>query len=182
MLRQVLVIIDLQNDFTRPEGHYARRHPGMSHIAAAKEAIRRLLGWWGKEPVIVVQSDYRHHQFGEGVSMCIPGTWGHQLDKDLPLGRDPTFMVKGEHSAFSSPPFRAYLEQERIDTLVVCGFLAEYCVRQTARDALETGYTVHLPVDGIGTGDDVQHRKQQVLQELEQRGAVLTHSTFYQPR
>lgn len=151
----------------------------MTQIAAAKEAINGLLDAWGKEHFIVIRSDYEIDQFGEGLALCIPGTFGHELDKDLNLGGELTFLVKGEHSAFSSAPFRPYLEQSGIDTLVVCGFLAEYCVQQTALDALASGYKVYLLEDCIGTGDDVQERKRQMLQQLQQRGAVVISSAQY---
>lgn len=176
MSQSIFIIIDPQNDFTHPEGDYARRHPGRNQIVAAKENINRLLAGRDSAHFLILQSDYRPHQFGEGLFMCIPGTFGHELDKDLNLHQDSTLIVKTEHSAFSSEAFRAHLQRNDIDTLVICGFLAEYCVQQTALDALALGYMVHLPVDCIGTGDDVQHRKQQMLEDLRQKGAYLTSS------
>ncbi|MDQ3278056.1 MAG: cysteine hydrolase, partial [Bacteroidota bacterium] len=153
-----------------------------TQIAAAKESMAKLLAAWSKEHFIIVKSDYRPHQFGEGLFLCIPGTFGHHLDKDLNLDEEMTFFVKAEHSAFSSAPFLEYLEKTGIDTLVLCGFLAEYCVQQTAMDAIASGYTVFLLDDCIGTGDDVQHRKQQMMENLKQKGAQVTNSAIYKPR
>ena len=179
MAKPVFIIIDPQNDFTSSEGDYAKRHAGITQIEAAKENINRLLELWGKEHFIIVKSDYRLHQFGEGLAMCIPGTFGHSLDESLNFDRDMTFIVKAEHSAFSSQHFREYIKNQEIDTLLLCGFLAEYCIKQTALDAIEAGYEVQLLDDCIGTGDDVQHRKQQMMQELQQKGAKVTNSAFY---
>lgn len=179
MSKQVFIIIDPQNDFTSPEGNYAKRHSGITQIEAAKENINKLLGWWGKEHFIVIKSDYRPHQFREGLSMCIPGTFGHDIDKDLHLDEETMLIIKAGHSAFSSKHFRAYIKSREIDTLVLCGFLAEYCVKQTALDAIESGYKVDLLDDCIGTGDDVQHRKHQVMEELKQKGAEVRNSAFY---
>lgn len=179
MSKQALIIIDPQNDFTSPEGSYAQRHSGMTQIEAAKENINKLLALWGKEHVIVIKSDYRPYQFGEGVSMCIPGTFGHHIDKDLHLDEETMVIIKAAHSAFSSAPFKAYIRSKAIDTLVLCGFLAEYCVKQTALDAIEAGYHVVLLADAIGTGDDVQPRKQQMLEALKQMGADVRHSGSY---
>ena len=179
MSKRVFIIIDPQNDFTSLEGNYAKRHSGITQIEAAKENINRLLEWRGKEHFIVIQSDYRPGQFGENLSMCIPGTFGHKIDKDLHLDEETMLIIKAEHSAFSSAHFKEYLKSKEIDTLVLCGFLAEYCVKQTALDAIVSGYKVDLPEDCIGTGDDVQHRKHQMLEELKQKGAAVRTSQFY---
>lgn len=179
MSKTAFVIIDPQNDFTSPEGNYAKRHSGIIQIEAAKENINKLLAWRGQEHFIVIKSDYRPHQFGEGVSMCIPGTYGHNIDKNLHLDEETMLLIKAEHSAFSSEHFRAYIKSKEIDTLVLCGFLAEYCVKQTALDAIELGYKVYLLHDSIGTGDDVQHRKHQVMEELKQKGAEVRNTEFY---
>ncbi len=181
MSKGIFIIIDPQNDFTSPEGNYAKRHSGIDQILAAKEKINGLLDLWGKEHFVVIKSDYRPHQFEHGLAMCIPGTFGHNLDKDLNFADDRRLIVKTDHSAFSSQHFKEYIESKGIDTLILCGFLAEYCVKQTALDAIEWGYKVYLLDDCIGTGDDVQHRKQQMMQELKQKGAEVTTSAVYKP-
>jgi nicotinamidase-related amidase len=179
MSKQIFIIIDPQNDFTSPEGNYAKRHPGITQIEAAKKNINKLLDLWDKERFILIKSDYRPHQFGQGLSMCIPGTFGHDIDKDLHLDEETMLIMKAEHSAFTSGQFREYIKSKEIDTLVLCGFLAEYCVKQTALDAIESGYNVVLLDDCIGIGDDVQHRKHQVMQELKEKGATVRNSGFY---
>jgi nicotinamidase/pyrazinamidase len=68
--------------------------------------------------------------------------------------------------------------QEKVGKLILGGFLAEYCVRATALDGLQQGYEILLLEDAIGTGDDVQHRKENLFRELSEAGAKLitTHS------
>jgi len=176
MSKQVIIIIDPQNDFTSPEGNYAKRHSRITQIEAAKENINKLLKPRSKTIFVVIKSDYRPDQFGEGLSMCIPGTFGHSIDEDFELDKDTMLITKAEHSAFSSEQFTEYIRSKEIRTLVLCGFLAEYCVKQTALDAIESGYKVTLLEDCIGTGDDVQFRKHQMMQELKEKGADITHS------
>jgi nicotinamidase-related amidase len=106
--------------------------------------------------------------------MCIPGTEGHEID--IALGSGARIMVKEEHSCFSSRAFAESLAQEKVVRLIVCGFLAEYCVRATALDGLQKGYEVLLLEDAIGTGDDVQHRKENLFSELTAAGARLITS------
>ena len=171
-----IIIIDPQNDFTFREGVYAKRHAGIVQITTAKQKINTLLALYEREHFVILRSDYSENQFGEGVSMCIPGTFGNQIDSDLTLDNHYTVFTKTAHSALTATRFQDHLKRGGITTLFLCGFLAEYCVRQTALDALQHGYHVYLVEDCIGTGDDVQERKQAMLKELETRGAMITNS------
>ena len=175
MGRQVLLIIDPQNDFTSSGGNYAGRHAGISQILEAKSRIRKLLDMYSRSEAIIVKSDYKPDQFAMGLSICIPGTFGHEIDPDLILDDRVTF-TKTKHSCFSSGDFLQHLRSNNIDLIFVCGFLAEYCVKQTVQDALELGYKVMLVDDCIGTGDDVQNRKRQTIQELAVIGALVVNS------
>lgn len=166
-----IVIIDPQKDFTDPSHDYARRHGTITQIREAKQHIQQLLHSPVSEPIIIVRSDYRPEQFGTGMFLCIPGTTGHDIDLNIPS--TCTVITKTAHSCFSSPAFIRYLEIHHITSLVLCGFLAEYCVRQTAIDALSGAYQVTLLQDFIGTGDDVQERKAAMLTALQEKGAVI---------
>jgi nicotinamidase/pyrazinamidase len=177
MAAQTIVIIDPQKDFTSSGGAYAKRHTGITQISAAKEKINRLLQLQKSSSIVIVQSGYEASQFKEGLAICIPGTRGHEAD--IPVDGSCMLFEKTQHSCFSSKRFVQYIKNIDTGTLVLCGFLAEYCVRQTALDALAAGYKVCLPEDCIGTGDDVQHRKQQMLDELKDKGAAIINSSIY---
>ena len=174
MAQEVIVIIDPQKDFISTDGAYARRHSGISQILRAKDNINRLLGGTHQLNVWTVISDYQINQFGPGLAMCIPGTEGHHID--IALGSGARIMVKEAHSCFSSRAFAQSLANEKVGRLILCGFLAEYCVRATALDGLQRGYEVVLLEDAIGTGDDVQHRKENLFSELTAAGARLISS------
>lgn len=176
MKKRLLIIIDPQNDFTSPQGNYAQRHTGIREIIATKNRINKLVQLIGPGNTAVVSSDYRPGQFNPGLNMCIPGTTGHALDADLVLNGSMNFFTKTDHSCFSSPAFIQYLQTNKINTLLLAGFLAEYCVKQTALDALAKGYKVVMVEDGIATGDDVIHRKKETIQELIQKGATTINS------
>ena len=167
------VIIDPQHDFTHPQGQYAARHAGISQIIAAGQQIRRILLHLPPEQAVIVCSEYQPHQFGTGLSLALPGTFGQQTDSNVvPSGMSADRIIKKEHSAFSSAAFRRFLTHYEGGTLIICGFLAAYCVRHTALDAIAAGYQVILPADAIGTGDDVQHRRIEMLETLVQAGAL----------
>lgn len=176
MATQILILIDPQNDFTHVEGDYARRHAGITQITEAKLKSQRLVNSFGRNKTVIVRSDYEPGQFGQGLSICIPQTFGHEIDVDLRMEGTVAVVTKTEHSCFSSEAFTSLLQTNKIDTLILCGFLAEYCVKQTAMDALNAGYRVYLVEDCIATGDDVQHRKLQAFAALKDNGAIVIQS------
>jgi len=173
-MKHLLVLIDPQNDFTSSKGYYATKH-GISQISDAKSNISHLFTQLKHEAVIVI-ADYKPNQFEAGVLLCISGTYGHQIDADIEVPKSLPVFSKCEHSCFSSDEFNKLLKAKQIETLLICGFLAEYCVKQTALDALALGYNATLVIDCIGTGDDIQHRRERTFDELENKGAVLMDS------
>lgn len=60
-MKQILVIIDPQNDFTNVNGHYSTRH-GIRQISDAKSNIN-LLAVSTRHDTIIVRSDYKPDQF-----------------------------------------------------------------------------------------------------------------------
>ena len=169
-----LLIIDPQKDFIHRDGNYASRHEGITQILDAKEKIDRLLLTQKKEELLIITSDYQKDQFQQGLSICIPGTEGHTID--IKADKSYTSISKTQHSCFSSPAFISHLREHHVEKLIICGFLAEYCVQETAIDALKNGYAVVLIKDCIGTGDDVQNRKEHMLLTLKEKGAVIADS------
>jgi nicotinamidase/pyrazinamidase len=170
-MESLLLIIDPQNDFTHIKGRYAMNH-GITQILKVKANINLLLSSF-KHPKAIVMADYHHGQFEEGVSLAVPGTFGHQIDAEIVLLNDVPVWTKNEHSCLTSKVFSDALTGMKIDTILICGFLAEYCVRQTALDALKLGYDIIMVKDCIGTGDDVQHRREQLLKEIKGLGGKI---------
>lgn len=175
MNNKLLVIIDPQNDFTSNNGFYGKKHP-ISQITEAKQAINALLALWDKNDIVVVYSDYHKGQFEQGLDIGIPGTYGHKIDDDFHFDDGLKLISKSQHSAFSSGEFKEYLNEKKPERLFLCGFLAEYCVKQTAIGALGNGYQVSLIENCIGTGDDRQARKHNMLAELNEKGIEIVHS------
>ncbi|MCC9072157.1 cysteine hydrolase [Flavobacterium sp. F-65] len=173
---ELIVIIDPQKDFTDSNGAYAKRHPAIRNITEVKARINQLTKLIDKDRFVIIFSNYQKDQFGIGLSMCIEGTTGHEIDIDFD---DSTKLIpKMQHSCFSSEEFENLLKINNIKKIILCGFLAEYCIKETAIDALHKGYKVALATEYIGTGDDVQHRKQETLLDLESKGAVIINSIF----
>ncbi|MDY0989270.1 isochorismatase family cysteine hydrolase [Flavobacterium sp. CFBP9031] len=167
---ELLVIIDPQKDFTDIGGDYAKRHP-ISHIQRVQSQLNDLIKRLDKNKFVIIFSNYQKDQFGTGTSMCIEETKGHEIDLDY--DESSILIPKTEHSSFSSQEFKDFLKENQIRRLILCGFLAEYCIKQTALDALKASYEIVLLKELIQTGDDVQYRIEEVLVNLESQGAVV---------
>lgn len=172
---ELIVIIDSQKDFTDIEGTYAKNH-SVNQIQEVKSRINKLTKQFESNRFVIIYSNYQKDQFGTGISMCIEGTKGHEVDLDF----DASFRLisKTEHSSFSSEEFKNFLKDHQIRKLLLCGFLAEYCIKQTAIDALEAGYEVVLLKEFIATGDDVQYRKDEMFADLENKGATINNDLY----
>ena len=177
MVNEIVVIIDPQKDFISNEGVYAKKHSGISQIVKAKERINKLIKFLDKNKLLIIYSDYQEDQFEKGLSICIPGTDGHKIELDVEDSN--TLISKTQHSCFSSDEFNRYLKTNNIGKIVLCGVLAEYCVKQTAIDGLAQAYEIVLIEDCIATGDDVQDRKKKMLSELIEKGAEIVNSRLY---
>ncbi|PZR25867.1 MAG: hypothetical protein DI535_16300 [Citrobacter freundii] len=174
MNRRCIIIIDPQKDFTSEEGVYAKRHPQIHEIKNAVKRIQQLLDTVKNYELIVVYSNYKQDQFEEQLLMCIPGTEGHELGIDV--SPETIILCKSEHSAFSSSTFADFIRGRNYEQILLGGFLAEYCIKQTALDALKFGYATTLISDCIATGDDVKERVIDILKQLQEKGATIISS------
>lgn len=171
-----LVVVDVQNDFADPSGSLyvagGEQIPGIvnEEIAAAAGA---------GSPVMYTQDWHPartpHFQTDGGVwpVHCVAGTWGAALHPDLrvegPLVRKGTGGEDG-YSGFTVQDARTgvraatqledLLRQSNVTSVVIVGLATDYCVMETARDAVAKGFVTIVPryavraVDlGPGDGD-----------------------------
>lgn len=64
------------------------------------------------------------------------------------------------------------LRQRQIVKLLLCGIETHICVQQTALDLMADGWRVYVPVDGVSSRSDLDHKT--ALRRMESSGAVLT--------
>jgi nicotinamidase-related amidase len=99
----------------------------------------------GGRPVVFVQHCEAPDQpFGEGTEH-----W--QLHASLAPAQDELTVKKYASSSFEGTELDAKLKARGVDGLVLCGLQSEFCVSNTARSALDLGYTVRIAEDGHGT-------------------------------
>ena len=177
---EALVIVDYQNDFAAPDG--ALSVPGGEAIAprlnqlAAEERFA----------VVVATRDWHppdHASFaaqgGPWPEHCVRGTAGAELHPALDRAHVDAVIDKGQrrdtegYSAFESEELRALLRERGIDALTVVGLATDYCVLNTARDALVEGLAVTVDRSAVRAVDATPGDGERALAELERLGARL---------
>jgi len=145
---RALVIVDFQNDFT-PGGALG--------VAGGDEIAGRLneLAASGNYDVVVATRDWHppdHGSFaaagGPWPEHCVQGTPGAELHPGLDRALVDVVVDKGQdpategYSGFEATNLAELLRERNVDHVTVVGLATDYCVKNTALDALRAGFGV----------------------------------------
>ena len=169
--RTALLVVDVQNDFADPQGALSVRG-GEDVVAATNVELTRAIA---AGAVIVYTQDWHPestpHFETEGGTWpvhCVAGTWGAELHPALDLVRGAHTVRKGTggedgYSAFSvrdprtgardATALEGLLREKGVERVVVVGLATDYCVKETALDALRLGFGVEVPAHAVAAVD-----------------------------
>ena len=184
-----LLVVDVQNDFTDPEGGlYVRGgedvvDPVNVEVAAAMNA----------GATVVYTQDWHpestpHFAKDGGIwpVHCVGGTWGADFFPNLivhgPVVRKGTggedgysgFSVRDPVTGAASPTQLQSLLPPEVQRLVIVGLAGDYCVKETALDGVRLGYEVVAPIVltrfvNLAPGDD-----DRTVDELRKAGVTVS--------
>lgn len=155
-MNKALIIVDVQYDFL-PGGALAVAEGNL--IVEAIKVIRNNF-----ELVIFTQDWHpsKHSSFMDNGGVwpvhCVQNTHGAKIEYQL-LRENDLVVQKGIHQDVDSysgfwDNDRRYktdlddlLKENQVDNVYICGLATDYCVKYTAVDAIDAGYTVHLFTD-----------------------------------
>jgi nicotinamidase/pyrazinamidase len=165
--RTALIVVDVQNDFADPEG--SLHVPGGNTVVDVINAeLERAAG---AGATVIYSRDWHppqtHHfkDFG-GVwpVHCVADSWGSQFHPRLRVlegspkihkgtgGEDgySAFSVRDPLSGETAPTeLESILRERGIERLVIVGLATDYCVKETALDALRLGFKVEVAREGV---------------------------------
>jgi nicotinamidase-related amidase len=147
-----LVVVDMQNDFVREGGGLL-----VPDAAATIPTIKALLELARAHAMRVVYSQDTHRE-GDPEWQIWPehareGSWGWEIVDELAPARDDVVLRKLRYDAFYGTPLDHLLRLWGVDTLVICGTVANICVHYTAASAALRWYQVVIPRDAISALD-----------------------------
>jgi nicotinamidase/pyrazinamidase len=187
-----LLIVDFQNDFT-PGGALAVA--GGDEIAAPINALADHFD------LVIATRDWHPPDHGsfEGVEVdqarwegtdppgiwpvhCVAGTEGATLHPALERARVDVIVDKGQsphsqgYSGFQNTDLATLLRDRGVDRLFVTGLATDYCVKNSALDALREGFSVAVVEDAIRAVNVHPGDGERALKEMSDAGADVVSS------
>lgn len=155
--KTAVVVVDMQNDFVKPNGKLY-----VPTAQATVPAIRKLLekARDANVPIIYTQdwhfkNDPEFRIWGEH---CVMNTWGAEIIDELKPMPDDILIRKRRYDAFFGTDLDYVLRHVvHADTLVIVGTVANICVLHTAGSAALNWYNVVVPIDGISALDEFDY-------------------------
>jgi nicotinamidase/pyrazinamidase len=178
-LTRALLIVDFQNDFT-PGGALAV--PDGDAIAGRINALAAS----GDYDLVVATRDWHpgdHSSFaaqgGPWPVHCVTGTVGAQLHPALEQTRVDVIVDKGQdvetdgYSGFAGTDLAELLREHGITQVMVVGLATDYCVKNTALDALREGFQVTVDAGAVRGVEVSEGDSERALAEVRTAGGVL---------
>lgn len=150
--RTALVVVDMQNDFVREGGTLV-----VPDAEGTIPEIQQLLSLARDSGMKVVFSQDTHTE-GDPEWEIWPehtreGSWGWEIVEDLAPREGELVIRKVRYDAFYGTHLDHFLRLWDVDTLIVCGTVANICVHYTAASAALRWYKVIIPKDATSALD-----------------------------
>jgi nicotinamidase/pyrazinamidase len=174
---EALIIVDFQNDFT----------PGGALAVPDGDQIADRVNELAVDPrydLVVATRDWHPPDHGSFTDQggpwpvhCVADSEGAQLHPSLARERVDVIVDKGQnpgtegYSGFDETPLEELLRSRGIDRLTVVGLATDYCVKNTALDALRLGFDVTVDSDAVRGVDMNEGDSEKALDEVREAGA-----------
>ena len=127
---------------------------------------------------------------------CLQGSWGAELHPDLDVVEGGEFVKKGTegqdgYSAFSmrdptsgatsGTVLESILRGHGIEQLVIVGLATDYCVKETALDALAKAFRVTVPLRGVRAVNLNPGDGERAIADIREAGAEVDSQLGQQP-
>jgi len=178
-MSRALLIVDFQNDFT-PGGALAVPHG--DEIADRINALAAS----GDYALVVATRDWHpadHGSFapqgGPWPVHCVADTPGAQLHPALDRSRVDVIVDKGQdastegYSGFEGTSLGDLLRERGITQVTVVGLATDYCVKNTALDALRQGFQVTVDATAVRGVEVAPGDSERALAEVRAAGGVM---------
>lgn len=144
-MKQGLILVDIQNDYFQG-GKHELINPEQAGIMAYKIlSIFREKGW--------LVFHVRHISTNANAGFFLPDTEGADFYQLTSPRKGEDIIIKHTPDSFIGTNLKDKLEENGVDSLVICGMMTHMCIDTTVRAAGFQGYPVTLIEDACATGD-----------------------------
>ncbi len=151
-----VVVVDMQNDFCHVDGAlYAPPsnnviQPITSIVEKARDAGATIVYTKDVHPEDQFDGSYYYDEFEQWGEHVVEGTYGAQIHDEFDVRDDDVVIEKQTYDAFHNTNLDEVLRENGINTLVICGTLANVCVLHTAGSAGLRDYKPIILEDAVG--------------------------------
>jgi nicotinamidase-related amidase len=140
-MKPALLVIDVQREFYKSNPVTAQSlQDAVGYINAAIALFRKK-----QLPIVCIQ----HVNENEGL---MPGNEGFELPAELKILSSDMHIRKTYQNSFNKTRLKKLLAEAGVDTVIVTGFCAEYCVLSTYRGAKDLDLTPIILRNAIASG------------------------------
>ena len=175
-MAEALLIVDFQNDFT-PGG--ALGVDGGDEIAGRLNSLAAD----ARFELVVATRDWHppdhgsfREQGGTWPVHCVAGTPGAELHPGLDRSRVDVVVDKGQdvstdgYSGFEATLLEELLRSRGVDHVTIGGIATDYCVKNTALDALRLGFGVTVDTEAVRGVEVSEGDSERALEEIRAAG------------
>lgn len=162
-MKPALLVIDVQNEF------FNLNQACADSLKATIECINAAVDLFRKKnfPIVVIQ----HKSEEQGL---VPGKSGFDVPESVKVEPQDIRIVKTYDNSFTKTGLAEELRELGVDTVVVTGFCAEFCVLSTYRGAQDFDFTPII-LKGSLASDNAEHiRFVEEISETVSCGALKT--------
>jgi nicotinamidase/pyrazinamidase len=179
-MSDALLIVDFQNDFT----------PGGALGVDGGDAIAERLNELAADPrfeLVVATRDWHpadHGSFTEQGGIwpvhCVQGTPGSELHDALDRTAVDVIVDKGQdpgtegYSGFEATGLETLLRDRGVDSVTIGGLATDYCVKNTALDALRLGFDVTVDSSAVRGVEVSPGDSERALDEVRAAGGAVS--------
>jgi nicotinamidase/pyrazinamidase len=177
---EALVVVDFQNDFL-PGGALAV--PDGHAIADRVDELLRS----GRFDLVVATRDWHpadHGSFAERGGPwpvhCVQGTEGAELHSSFDRSQVDVVIDTGQnpdtegYSGFQETELAKVLRDHDVDRVTIVGLATDYCVKNTALDALREGFEVTVDRAGVRGVEVNEGDSERALEEVRAAGGSVS--------
>ena len=162
-MKPALLVVDIQNEF------FDINQACSDSLKSATECINAAIDLFREKnlPIVVIQ----HKDEEQGL---VPGKPGFDIPKSVKLNPQDIRIVKTYGNSFTKTGLAERLRELQVDTVIVSGFCAEYCVLSTYRGAQDFDFTP-IVLKGSLASENAEHiRFVEEITEIVSYGALKT--------
>jgi nicotinamidase-related amidase len=150
--RTALVVVDMQNDFVA-DGGSLRVPDAEATVPVIAGLVERARAAGARVVFTQDTHDEGDPEWAIWPEHARAGTWGHEIVAALAPAAGDTVIRKVRYDAFYGTDLDHRLRLWGVDTLVLCGTVANICVHYTAASAALRWYDVVVARDAVSALD-----------------------------